>query len=353
MARLASLAKAGHHASPDPVATALGRFVSPPSHGALRVLDPCCADGAALLRFLDGMGDPPAETFGIELHAGRAEAARQALDHVVRGDARHARLANDAFQVLYLNPPYQDSGDEQRRQEHVFLTLFTRTLQAGGLLVFLVPQRRLAVSAQYLANHYRELRCWRFPDGHWEPFHQVAVRGRKKPRTERDDAERDRIRGWAEADPVHLEPLPLAGPAGPLYRAPAGVAGEVLFASGELDPLAAVEAARRRGAWAHPAVVAQLWPHDDTPVRPLMPLRKGHLAQLVAAGFLNNILLRDGDLAVLVKGRTEKRFRVVSDDETTRVEREEIATSVMLLDLSSGELRQVGTVGLDDQERAA
>lgn len=352
MARLASLAKAGYHASPDPVATALGRFVSPPSHRALRVLDPCCANGAALLRFLEGMGDPPAETFGIELHAGRAEAARQALDHVVRGDARHARLANDAFQVLYLNPPYQDSGDEQRRQEHVFLTQFTRALQPGGLLIFLVPQRRLAVSAQYLANHYRDLRCWRFPDDSWQPFHQVAVLAARKPRTERDDAERDRVRGWAEADPADLEPLPLSGPPEPLYRPSAGRTGEVLFASGELDPLAAAEAARRRGAWAQPAVATQLWPEDEAPVRPLMPLRKGHLAQLVAAGFLNNILLRDGDLAVLVKGRTEKRFRVVSDDETTRVEREEIATSVMLLDLRSGELRQVGSVGLD-QGRAA
>ena len=80
---MAKLARAGYYPSPDPVATALGRFVSPPkSGGALRVLDPCCADGAALLRFLEGVEDPVAEAFAIEFHAGRAEAAERVLDHV-------------------------------------------------------------------------------------------------------------------------------------------------------------------------------------------------------------------------------------------------------------------------------
>jgi SAM-dependent methyltransferase len=355
MARLASLAKAGYHPSPDPVATALGRLIAPPASSgaaALRVLDPCCADGAALLHFLDGMGDPPAKTFGIEIHAARADAARQVLDCVIRGDARHARLSTEAFQVLYLNPPYQESGDEQRRQEHAFLTWFTRVLQPSGVLVYIVPQRRLAHSAQYLATHFTSVRCWRFPDDVWEPFRQICVVAIKKVRSERDDAARDRIRAWAEGDPGKLEPLWVDRTAAPLYRAPMGRGGDVLFASGELDPQAVTEAARRLGAWSHPAVMAQLWPDDDAHLRPLMPLRKGHLAQLVAAGFLNNILLQDGDVTVLVKGRTEKRFRVVSDNENTRVEREEIATSVVLLDLQTGELRQVGSVadagGTDD-----
>jgi hypothetical protein len=37
-----------------------------------------------------------------------------------------------------------------------------------------------------------------------------------------------------------------------------------------------------------------------------MPLRRGHLAVLIAAGFLNNILLEAGDRRVVVKGRTYK-----------------------------------------------
>ena len=38
--------------------------------------------------------------------------------------------------------------------EHAFLTTCTRYLAEGGLLVFIVPRHRLAVSARYLATHY-------------------------------------------------------------------------------------------------------------------------------------------------------------------------------------------------------
>lgn len=353
MPRLRALASAGYYPSPDPVATALGRFIAPPplgGHSTFRVLDPCCADGAGVLRFLEGMGDPEVETFGIELHAGRAEAAERALDHVIRGDARHARLAHDAFQVLYANPPYDSEADEDRRTEHLFVTLFTRALQPGGLLVLLVPQRRLGYSALYLSNHYRAFRCWRFPEPHWEPFHQVALLAIKKDGSVRDEAARDRLKSWAEGDPADLPPLPAAPEPGERLRAPAGTAGDILFAAGGFDPAAAVAEAPRRGAWGHPSLAARLWPEEEVPVRPLMPLRRGHLAQLVAAGFLDNIALRDGALQLLVKGRTEKRFRVVSDDASSTVEREEITTSVMLLDLATGELRQVGSVAADERQ---
>ena len=64
------------------------------------------------------------------------------------------------FSCLFLNPPY-DYDDEARRLEHAFLTTITRALCPGGLLVFIIPQRRLVTSARYLAGHYRELACYR------------------------------------------------------------------------------------------------------------------------------------------------------------------------------------------------
>jgi hypothetical protein len=46
-------------------------------------------------------------------------------------------------------------------------------------------------------------------------------------------------------------------------------------------------------ASADPGAV-QLWPPDERPVGPLMPLRRGHLALLIAAGILNNVVLEQG-----------------------------------------------------------
>jgi len=76
-----------------------------------------------------------------------------------------------------------------------------------------------------------------------------------------------------------------------------------------------------------------------------MPLRRGHLAVLIAAGFLNNIPLDapskglgQAPRRVLVKGRTYKEtIPVDSDNPDVEIARREVLrTSVVALDLRSG-----------------
>jgi hypothetical protein len=111
--------------------------------------------------------------------------------------------------------------------------------------------------------------------------------------------------------------------------------------------LAAAEA-RRRGVWAQPAFIEQVWPSEERPIRPLMPLRRGHLALLIAAGLLNNVVLERADQRALVKGRVRKDVvQAESDDETTEIEREVLRISVVSLDLDAG------TIEVLDQGGAA
>ena len=97
--RLAAQAKGGFYPTPPRVLDLLATLLRPPArlparyHGAVRLLDPCCGAGAAL-----------------------------------------AQLAT--------------------RLRHC-----TRYLAEHGLLVFIVPRRRLPVSARFLAAHYRRLQC--------------------------------------------------------------------------------------------------------------------------------------------------------------------------------------------------
>jgi hypothetical protein len=73
-----------------------------------------------------------------------------------------------------------------------------------------------------------------------------------------------------------------------------------------------------------------------------MPLRRGHLALLIAAGLLNNVALRQAGRRVLVKGCTRKELvRMESDDEDTEVQCEVLRTSVVVLDLDSGAVEVV------------
>ena len=79
----------------------------------------------------------------------------------------------------------------------------------------------------------------------------------------------------------------------------------------------------------------------DLTARPLMPLRKGHLAMLVAAGFLDNLELETPESRVLVKGQTKKEMVLVEEGETHDVYREQLRTSVVTLDLDSGRIERI------------
>lgn len=133
-----------------------------------RVLDPCAGTGEPAAALAGTLG---AESYGIELNAERAAQCRARLDHLLATSAFSVRLAHGAFSCLWLNPPY-DTDDEERRLEHAFLTSLSRALCPGGVLVFIIPHARLAVSARYLAAHYTGFAAYRFPDPEFAAFRQ-------------------------------------------------------------------------------------------------------------------------------------------------------------------------------------
>lgn len=331
--RLEGVAKAGYYPTPPSVVeriAALIRAASHPARQAARLLDPCCGTGAALRQFADAVGG---ETYGIEIARDRADEAQTMLDHLICGSAFAVRLAHGAFSCLWLNPPY-DYDDESKRLEHAFLTAMTRSLCPGGLLVYIVPQPRLAISARYLASHYAGFSCYRFPDTEYGDFGQVVLLGCKREGAVREEPSKEQIETWANTPPPELPPT---GSAERVYDLPGLPAGIVLFASQFFDPESAAEEARRSGLWTSSSVAERLWPPEEHPVRPLMPLRRGHLAVLIAAGFLNNILLEANGRRILVKGRTYKELiDVASDDPDIEIQREVLRTSVVALDLQTG-----------------
>ena len=72
-----------------------------------------------------------------------------------------------------------------------------------------------------------------------------------------------------------------------------------------------------------------------------MPLRRGHMAMLVAAGFLDNLVLEADGRLILVKGRTSKEMVMVEDAPEKEVHRERLVTTVGALDLEDGEIEDI------------
>ena len=108
-----------------------------------------------------------------------------------------------------------------------------------------------------------------------------------------------------------------------------------------MDPVAAAREARSSGLWASTSVTDSLWPAGDNRTRPLMPLRRGHIAMLVAAGFLDNLVLESDGRRILVKDAPPKETVLVEDTPQKEVYRERMTTTVTALDLEDGEVTDI------------
>ena len=274
--RLAAQSKGGFYPTPERVVDFIASLIRVPSGSyyrnreALRILDPCCGAGEAaaqLAERLASVNTVPIETYGVELHQERAEEAAGRLRRTLAADLFQTSIGNQAFGVCFLNPPY-DHDPESKRTEHAFLTHVTRYLDQGGLLVFIVPRQRLAVSAKYLASYYARLRCWAFPHPEREAFDQVVVMGYRQLEPHLDVEVEREIREWSEG-----EPRPLVSSNYPVYTPSTADAGDILFATRNVDPVAAAAEARRSGLWGqrrgHRRAVAQQRPtHPSTDAAP-------------------------------------------------------------------------------------
>ena len=350
MPRLESQAKAGYYPTPEIVVQQINsvleiEFHREPSKLAVRLLDPCCGTGEALMLVgekLAASHRPQVHTYGIELSADRVVEARQVLDNVLASDLFSTSVANGVFNLLYLNPPYDDeaqSEDGSKRTEMAFLQRCTPYLaRKDGVLVYIIPKRILRSNlARFLSRHYYNLQCWDFPEGEREAFGQVVIIGKRREQPAPEATGEDVIQSWALRPPSYESVRRQFV----RYKLGASRAGVILFNNLFYDPDQIADEAAAKGLWQNPLVRASLWPDADVRRRPLMPLRQGHVAMLTAAGFLDNMMLEREGTRILVKGRTFKEYEVTEETEEKIVRLERMRTSVISLDLDTGEFADI------------
>jgi SAM-dependent methyltransferase len=321
--RLEGQAKAGFYPTPLEVARLIGSCLV--TEGNSHLLDPCCGEGKALEKVRLAMqGYARNTTHGVELEQGRAQEAALELDNVLVGDSLKVR-ARGGFSLLYLNPPYDQA--DGKRLELKFLWHWQRALLPGGVLVYVVPEKYLPECQSTLTAQFENLSIYRFPDEQYDAFKQVVVFGVKR------------------ATPSYPSSLPeLAGDlslACARYVVPEGKDTPQLYLTGQ-DPEVLVAEARTKGCWRRAWDL--LSPPDPQAFRPLLPLRKGHVALMMASGLLNNTVVEADGRRLLVRGRVRKE--VVSYDEeddkgVKHIERDVIKTEVTALDLDTAELIEV------------
>ncbi|QTA78713.1 SAM-dependent methyltransferase [Desulfonema limicola] len=342
MARLASQEKLGYYKTPENIVNQIKSCIR--FDPGARILDPCCGKGEAVSIL---SADNPVETLGIELEKGRYEKAGQCLQHVLWADAiSEATVSNRSIDLLFLNPPYDhDEGSDTQtgeRFEYQFLKKYFRTLSRNSILIYIVPIKTLRIEGvRDLLSNLAELNIFRFPDEEFEIFNQILVIGKQKVITRKllnENLAKLRDIIWQEKDEI-----PTTDEMGDFYPLPIHVPSSsgknLVFKALRIDPqelLTLTSDLKTR-------FFNRTSPENFTDIHPLMPLRQGHLAMLLAAGYVNGELIQNGK-HLIIKGAV-KRVAEVSDESTethniTKT-KEKVKISVRSLDMNTEEIEEI------------
>ena len=308
--RLAAQAKMGYYPTPNNVTAIIAQYLKRGNKGLIRALDPCAGEGTALKLIGDHLG---AETYGIELDIERGNRAKEVLTQCLVTDYQNTRIRHGSFGLLYLNPPYDwaarsDGSKKSERFERTFLRDCIRYLCPGGALVYLIPQRRLdGHIARILSYRFENIRFFRFPEEEYGAYKQLVIFAVLKTRPEKDDSVSGYLKNCGKMTAVvpYLQEDPTD-----IYDVPISHGGTLfLFRSKDIDPEELAEEIKTHGVFSQfKDMITPLQMAEK--IRPVMPLRHGHLAQILACGLMNGVVWdTDKKNPLLVKGITKKETR--------------------------------------------
>jgi tRNA1(Val) A37 N6-methylase TrmN6 len=308
--RLAAQAKMGYYPTPDSVTPIIAKYLKRQRDGLIRILDPCAGEGTAIILIGEHL---EAQTFGIELDLERGGKAKEILTKCLVTDYKNTRISHGSFSLLWLNPPYdwaqRDSELEtSERYERTFLRDCIPYLSPRGILVYLIPQRRLEGHiARMLSYRFHQISVFRFPEEEYRAFKQLVIFGVLKKRPDKDETAAEYLKkcGEFKAAVPHLPEVPPS-----IYEVPLSLAkSDFLFRSKDIDPDELAREILDHGVF--PQVREMTTPlRMVEKIKPIMPLRHGHLAQILACGLMNGVVWdRDKCNPLLVKGVTKKEVK--------------------------------------------
>jgi len=300
----------GFYPTPDNVTSIIARYLRRQRDGLIRILDPCAGEGTAIKAIGEHL---KAETYGIELDLERGARAKELLTKCIVTDYQNTRISHSAFSLLWLNPPYDWGArnselEKSERYERTFLRDCIPYLSSRGILVYLIPQRRLdGHIARMLSYRFSDIAIYRFPEEEYRAFRQLVIFGILKKKPEKDETVAEYLKKCGELKALvpHLTPNPSR-----IYDVPLSpVRAGFVFRSKDIDPEELSQEMLEHGAF--PKLKELTTPlRMVEKIKPIMPLRHGHLAQILACGLMNGVVWdKDKKNPLLVKGITKKEVK--------------------------------------------
>jgi len=321
MSRIGNKIKAGYYPTQELQGTYMRKLLH--FSGDCATLDPCCGEGAILRQLTDG-ADCIVSTYGVEIDKGRAEKAKENLDYVVEAPIESMVISNDAFGMVYLNPPYdftmRDVDGEVERKEFIELQRATRFLMPGGVMIYVIPHYRYADKriARFLSTNFIEINLARFTAKNYHEHKQVMFIGRKKRGAYKQFNEKLYEAFLSlENEEVVLNRLPDLAELvakGKQWSVPSGRTEIKTFYTRLENKDVFIEAIRQSKGFQ--AFIERTKPKTLELKNPIMPLAQGQLALLLASGAINGIVAPNSPKKTHVVQGMEIVSKVSSEEET-------------------------------------
>ena len=318
--RLAGQMRAGFYPIDPAVARAIGERMHWPEEGAF--LDPCCGHGEALRSFVPEF--PGYSLYGVELSMGRAEKAKEVLNHVLCTGFEHVRITPESISAAWVNPPFDDELGGGDRVELKFLRQATRLLVPGGIMVLVAkadswnPQARSGKTMTYLNSYYESVRAFWHPESKLPGYSytSTAIYIGKKRRIPIETTETLTIHKWNSE--MWLD-WTIPRSTGPKEWKACGFTDEQLCAMADASPLL------HRKSSGGPVDIG----------RPPLPLKLGHIPMVLASGRFNGVIDDHVARAKISKRWREREVKKSVDkdgeEKEVSVQREEVAMSIKVL----------------------
>lgn len=338
--RLEAQVKAGYYAiPPEALSVALERLELLSPSGPYPILDPCAGEGMAIQQLGQALGIPEEDHYLVELNAKRGEACRELLPGarvIAPASFAGCSIRSGCFSLVYCNPPFDDAVGGGR-MESKFLMGALYALAPHGILVFAAPEKvqKQAWFTSNILSFCDNFSAMYFPP-HVRKYNEMIFIAKR--RSKMADPKRRR---WAEAlaQRNHRYRIPPATGPGKRFFKNQPTDDELIEAL-EKSPLNRLLQA----------------PKPWTLESPPMQLGTGHLALLLASGYLDGLVQPPGEPPHVVRGVARKTqvLSESSEEKTGKKEKTTVDVYTERIDLvvraidASGIIRTFSSGGPDD-----
>lgn len=316
MAREQSRVAQGYFPTQEKICDLIASCFTAPPTGTASIVDAGAGEGAAIAQLKAKLGGKNLRTLGVESDQTRAERAAKVLDETLWCSIEDTSV-HPHCSLLWFNPVYDRVRGVGRSECDLWEDVYGWPA-VGAYVVIIVPDHVMTEwMARSVERLYDCIGFWRYPEPEYSQWKQSVYIGRRRAQQISP--------GYGYDMPWLQEPLPVLSehPITPIQLPAMTVphlvreklSQEVLVSTVKKSPL--------RYKLLEKSVA------QPPPARPLLPLRAGHLAMVIAGGYCDGVIEQDGkrfimkgvlDVGTKTETRTKKdgEGNVVAEIEATR-----------------------------------